>query len=74
MTTGTVDGRHFLFMSGIGVTAEIMRRAAARPVLRARLGAGYIAYGAATALTDAGRGRLPRVIVEAAGQRRRPPR
>ena len=68
MTTGTVDERHFLFMSGIGVTAEMMRRVAARPPLRARLGAGYVAVGAAVALTEAGRGRLPRVVVEADGR------
>jgi diacylglycerol kinase family enzyme len=67
MSTGTVDDRHFLFMSGIGVTAEMMRRVAARPTLRARLGAGYVAVGAAVALTEAGRGRLPRVVVEADG-------
>lgn len=60
-------GRHFLFMSGIGVTAEMMRRVAARPTLRARLGASYVAVGAAIALTEAGRGRLPRVVVEADG-------
>ena len=67
MTTGTVDGRHFLFMSGIGVTAEMMRRVAQRPELRARLRAGYVAVGAAVALTEAGRGRLPRLTVEAGG-------
>ncbi len=60
--------RHFLFMSGIGVTAEMMRRVAARPVLRARLGAGYVVVGAAVALTEAGRGRLPRLRVEVAGE------
>ncbi len=70
-TTGTVDDRHFLFMSGIGVTAEMMRRVAARPALRARLGAGYVAVGAAVALAEAGRGRLPRLVVEADGQQRR---
>ncbi len=69
MTTGTVGGRHFLFMSGIGVTAEMMRRIAGHPNLRARLGAGYVAFGAAQALADAGRGRLPRVVVEAGGER-----
>jgi diacylglycerol kinase family enzyme len=69
MSTGTVDDRHFLFMSGIGVTAAVMRRAAERPVLRAKLGAGYVAFGAAAALADAGLGRLPRVTVEAAGRR-----
>ncbi len=68
MTTGTVDGRHFLFMSGIGVTAEMMRRVAARPTLRAKLGAGYVAVGAAVALTEVGRGRLPRLLIEAAGE------
>lgn len=68
MTTGTVDGRHFLFMSGIGVTAEMMRRVAARPVLRAKLGAGYIAVGAAVALAEAGRGRLPRLRLEGGGE------
>jgi diacylglycerol kinase family enzyme len=68
MTTGMVGDRHFLFMSGIGVTAEMMRRVAARPTLRARLGAGYVAVGAAVALTEAGRGRLPRLVVEADGE------
>lgn len=67
ITTGTVDGRHFLFMAGIGVTAEMMRRVACHPVLRARLGAGYVAVGAAVALAEAGRGRLPRLTVEADG-------
>lgn len=69
MTTGTVDGRHFLFMSGIGVTAEMMRRVSQHPVMRARLGAGYVAVGAAVALAEAGRGRLPRLLVEADGHR-----
>jgi diacylglycerol kinase family enzyme len=45
----------------------MMRRVAARPTLRARLGAGYVAVGAAVALSEAGRGRLPRVVVEANG-------
>jgi diacylglycerol kinase family enzyme len=69
MSTGTVDGRHFLFMSGIGVTAAVMRRASERPALRAKLGTGYVALGAVAALADAGRGRLPRVTVEAGGRR-----
>ena len=68
MTTGLIDDRHFLFMSGIGVTAEMMRRVAARPELRARLGAGYVAVGAVVALAEVGRGRLPRLVVEAAGE------
>ncbi len=68
MTTGTVDGRHFLFMSGIGVTAEMMRRVAANPVRRAKLGAGYVAVGAAVALAEVTRGRLPRLLVEAGGE------
>lgn len=67
LTTGLIDDRHFLFMSGIGVTAEMMRRVAARPVLRAKLGAGYVAVGAMTALTQAARGRLPRLTVETGG-------
>ncbi|MEA2180698.1 MAG: hypothetical protein QOG77_3995, partial [Solirubrobacteraceae bacterium] len=49
--------------------AEMMRRVAARPTLRAKLGAGYVAVGAVTALTQAGRGRLPRLVVEANGER-----
>lgn len=69
MATGTANDRHFLFMSGIGVTAEMMRRVARHPALRARLGVGYVAVGAAVALAEAGRGRLPRVLVEAAGER-----
>jgi diacylglycerol kinase family enzyme len=68
ITTGTVDGRHFLFMAGVGVSAAVMRRAARRPVMRARMGVGYVAYGAAAALVDAQRGRLPRVVVDAHGR------
>jgi diacylglycerol kinase family enzyme len=68
LTTGTIDGRHFLFMSGIGVTAEMMRRVAARPALRAKLGAGYVAVGATVALSEVIRGRLPRLLVEAGGE------
>ncbi|MGI8622540.1 MAG: diacylglycerol/lipid kinase family protein [Solirubrobacteraceae bacterium] len=69
MSTGTVAGRHFLFMSGIGMTAAMMRRIDQRPVLRARLGAGYVAMGAALALVEAGRGRLPPLVVDAGGER-----
>jgi len=68
ITTGVVNERHFLFMSGLGVTAEMMRRVATHPVLRARLGAAYVAVGAVVALAEAGRGRLPRLLVEAGGE------
>ncbi len=70
-TTGTVDGRHFLYMSGIGATAAVMRRAAERPVLRARMGVGFVAAGAVATLTDVGRGRLPKVLVQADGRSER---
>lgn len=68
MSTGTVAGRHFLFMSGIGVTAHIMKIAAEHQEMRARMGAGYVALGVAAAVSDVARGRLPKVLVSAGGE------
>ncbi len=66
--TGVVDGRHFLFMSGIGITAAIMRHAAGHPRLRARLGDAYFALGLAAAIRAARRGDLPLLDVRAGAE------
>jgi diacylglycerol kinase family enzyme len=42
----SVNGRRFLFSSGLGLDASVVRRVDANPRLKARLGAYYFAYAA----------------------------
>lgn len=66
---GTMNGRHFLFASGIGVTASLMEHADRHPRLKARLGQHYFLYAALAAFGTPRRGpRLPRVRVSAGGR------
>ena len=44
--TGIVNGRHFVFASGIGLDASVVARVDAHPRLKARLGPWYFTYAA----------------------------
>jgi diacylglycerol kinase family enzyme len=44
--TGIVNGRHFVFASGIGLDASVVERVDAHPRLKARLGPWYFTYAA----------------------------
>ncbi len=48
MDAGRVDGRHFVFASGAGLDASVVRRVDAHPRLKARLGEWYFTYSAVT--------------------------
>ena len=43
---GRVNGRHFMFSSGIGLDASVVERVDAHPRLKARFGAWYYSYAA----------------------------
>jgi diacylglycerol kinase family enzyme len=44
--TGIVNGRHFVFASGIGLDASVVERVDSHPRLKARLGPWYFTYAA----------------------------
>src|ERR671914_232402 len=46
--TGKVNGRHFVFSSGIGLDASVVERVDSHPKLKARLGPYYFTYAALT--------------------------
>lgn len=66
--TATMNGRHFLFASGIGVTAVLMEHADRHPRLKARLGQHYFAYAGLSTFGLRRGPRLPRVCVTADGR------
>ena len=47
--TGRVNGRHFVFSSGIGLDASVVERVDAHPKLKARLGQYYFTWAALSA-------------------------
>jgi diacylglycerol kinase family enzyme len=51
MDLGRIGGRHFLFASGAGLDASVVRRVDAHPRLKARLGPWYFTYAAVTTFT-----------------------
>ena len=65
---GLAAGRCFLFAAGLGVTAELMERAARRPGLKRGLGQSAFALACASLLAERRRPRLPAFRVEAAGR------
>lgn len=65
---GLAAGRCFLFAAGLGVTAELMERAARRPQLKGALGQSAFAVACASLLAEQRRPRLPAFRVEAAGR------
>lgn len=65
---GLAAGRCFLFAAGLGVTAELMERAARRPRQKGVLGQSAFGLAAASLVAERRRPRLPAFRVEAAGR------
>ena len=65
---GQVNGRHFVFSSGIGLDASVVERVDAHPRRKARFGAWYYSYAAVGIFNRRYLIRPPRVRVIAGGQ------
>ena len=65
---GRVNGRHFVFGSGIGLDASVVERVDRHPHLKARLGEWYFTYAAFAIFSRRYLVRAPRVSVETDGQ------
>ena len=65
---GTVNGRHFLFSSGYGLDAAVVRRVDAHPRLKARLRHWYFAYAGIGTFTRDYVVNPPRIDVEVGGE------
>ena len=59
--TGKVNGRHFVFSSGIGLDASVVERVDSHPKLKARLGEWYFTWAALSAFNRRYLVRPPRV-------------
>ncbi|MBA2256934.1 MAG: NAD(+)/NADH kinase, partial [Thermoleophilaceae bacterium] len=68
MDVGRVGGRHFVFASGAGLDASVVRRVDSHPRLKARLGDWYFTYSAVTTFARRYLVRPPRVRVEVDGR------
>lgn len=66
--TGLVNGRHFIFASGVGLDASVVERVDSHPRLKARLGEYFYSYAAASSFARRYLVRPPRVLVEAEGR------
>jgi diacylglycerol kinase family enzyme len=66
--TGLLNGRHFVFASGVGLDASVVERVDAHPRRKARFGEYYFTYAAIASFNRKYLVRPPRVRVEAAGQ------
>jgi diacylglycerol kinase family enzyme len=62
--TGRVNGRHFVFASGIGLDASVVERVDAHPQLKRRLGEWYFTWAAISTFNRRYLVRPPRVRVE----------
>ena len=65
---GSVNGRHFLFSSGYGLDAAVVRRVDAHPRLKARLRHWYFAYAGLTTFAREYGVRPPKIDTEVAGR------
>jgi diacylglycerol kinase family enzyme len=65
---GRVNGRHFVFSSGVGLDASVVERVDARPRRKARFGAWYYSYAAVGIFSRRYLVRPPHVRVIAAGR------
>jgi diacylglycerol kinase family enzyme len=62
--TGRVNGRHFVFASGIGLDASVVERVDSHPRLKRRLGEWYFTWAAISTFTRRYLVKPPRVRVE----------
>ena len=65
--TGTVNGRHFVFASGVGLDATVVQRVDAHPKRKARYGELYFTAAAVASFNSRYLVRPPRMVVEADG-------
>src|SRR5436309_2819758 len=65
--TGRVNGRHFVFASGIGLDASVVERVDAHPRLKRRLGEWYFTWAAISTFNRRYLVRPPRLRVETPG-------
>ena len=65
---GRVDGRHFVFASGVGLDASVVERVDSRPHLKTSMREWYFTYSAVTTFTRRYLVSPPRVRVEAGGR------
>jgi diacylglycerol kinase family enzyme len=66
--TGLVNGRHFVFASGVGLDASVVERVDAHPYRKARFGEYYFTWAAISSFNKTYLVRPPRVTVEVAGE------
>src|SRR5213596_3471949 len=62
--TGRVNGRHFVFSSGVGLDASVVERVDSHPRLKTRFGEWYFTWAAVSAFNRRYLVRPPRVRVE----------
>ena len=65
---GRVNDRHFVFASGVGLDASVVRRVDAHPYRKARLGAWYYSWAGVAIFNRSYLVNAPRVRVSALGQ------
>src|ERR671935_3103922 len=66
--TGLVNGRHFVFASGVGLDASVVERVDAHPRRKARFGEWYFTYAAISSFNKTYLVKPPRVKVEVRGE------
>jgi diacylglycerol kinase family enzyme len=62
--TGLVNGRHFVFASGIGLDASVVERVDSHPTRKARFGEWYFTYAAVASFNRKYLFNPPRMVVE----------
>ena len=66
--TGLVNGRHFVFASGVGLDASVVQLVDSHPRRKARFGEYYFTYAAISSFTRRYLCSPPRMLVEADGR------